>query len=292
MTGRKNLMRVLLLASLLLPGVRCKEAVFVYSRLGGDALLPCVNQVSSDCSQISWTFYKGGLVRYTEEVSGGRVSADSDKAGRMSIEPNCSLSLRGLIVEDAGSYVCQQHGKAIADVYLSLLTITSVSTITDLQPGGNLTLSCILFTYYDVGSCKSYSSTFNLSWVAEDGTMLPKDTRSEQIILTRCKIMLAIKLRREDNNRKWRCQVNTGENSRAAFLDFTSTFLFQDPPTALNVIPSPTIDSSFQLPSAISRIVLCVSLPVMVFIVGFFTWRGDRKRAKTSAACIELQEIN
>ncbi|TDH15375.1 hypothetical protein EPR50_G00030880 [Perca flavescens] len=290
MTGRKNLMRVLLLASLLLPGVRCvKEAVFVYSRLGGVALLPCVNQLSSDCSGISWTFYKGG--RYTEEVSGGQVRAGSDKAGRMSIEPNCSLSLRGLIVEDAGSYRCLQHAEGIADVYLSLLTITSVSTFTDLQPGGNLSLSCILFTYYDVGSCKSYSSGFNLSWVAEDGTTLPKDTRSEQIILTRCNITLVIKLRRDDNNRKWRCQVNTGENRTAEFLYFTSTFLFQDPPTAQNLIPSPpTIDCPVELP--ISRIVLCVALPVMVLIVGFFTRRGDRKRAKTSAACIQLQEMN
>ncbi|KAA8579377.1 hypothetical protein FQN60_016807, partial [Etheostoma spectabile] len=225
--------------------VRCvKEAVFVYSRLGGVALLPCVHQVSSDCSQISWTFYKGGQVRYTEEVRGGQVSPDSDKAGRMSVEPNCSLSLRGLTVEDAGSYVCLTHGKPIADVYLSLLTVTSVSSVTDLQPGGNLILSCVLFTYYDIGSCKSYSSAFNLSW------------------------------------------VNAAGNSRAEFLDFTSTFLFQDPPTAKSLVPSPSVDCPVELP--VSRILVCVALPVMVLIVGFFTWRADHKRAKTSAACIEL----
>ncbi|XP_034722662.1 uncharacterized protein LOC117941747 [Etheostoma cragini] len=287
MTGGENLMRVLLLASLLLPGVRCvKEAVFAYSRLGGVALLPCVHQVSSDCSQISWTFYKGGQVRYTEEVRGGQVSPDSDRAGRMSVEPNCSLSLRGLVVEDAGSYVCVTHGKPIADVYLSLLTVTSVSSVTDLQPGGNLTLSCVLFTYYDIGSCKSYSSAFNLSWVDEDGAMLPKDTRYEQTIVTRCNITLAVKLRREDHNRKWRCQVHAGGNRRAEFLDFTSTFLFQDPPTAQNLVPSPGVDCPVELP--VSRILVCVALPVMVLIVGFFTWRADHKRAKTSAACIEL----
>ncbi|XP_044058298.1 uncharacterized protein LOC122878877 isoform X1 [Siniperca chuatsi] len=284
-------MRVLMLTSLLLTGVRCvKDAVFVYSRLGGDTLLPCSNLVSPDCSLIFWTFYKGGQVRYTEEVRGGQVREDSDKSSRMSITSNCSLSLRDLRVDDAGSYVCLMHGKPITDVYLSLLTIISLSTINDLKPGGTLALSCILFTYYDAGSCRSYSSVFNLSWVAGDGTKLPKDSRDELIGHTRCNITLVTKLQREDNNRKFRCQVNTTENSRGTFLDFTSTFLFESPPTAQNLIPSPTPARPVQLP--ISRITLCVALPVMVIIVGFFTWRGDRKRAKASAAGIELQEMN
>ncbi|KAI3353684.1 hypothetical protein L3Q82_004831 [Scortum barcoo] len=293
MTNGKTLMRVLLLISLLRKGVRAaKGTVFVSSRLGGDALLPCADLVSPDCSSISWTFFKGGNVRYSEEVKGGEVKANSDKSSRMSVTSGCSIGLRDLRVDDAGSYVCLQEGKTVANVYLSLLTITSPSIVTDLQPGGKLTLSCILFTYYDAGSCKSYSSTFNLSWVAEDGTALPRDSsysnqRYELIVHTRCNITLVTNLRQEDNNRKWRCQVNNTENSRAAFLVFTSTFLFDDPPTTR---PSPvTVDCAVQLP--ISRIVLCVALPVMVLIVGLFTWRGDRKRAKMSAAGIELHEV-
>lgn len=117
--------------------------------------------------------------------------------------------------------------------------------------------------------------------------------RYELIAHTRCNITLVTKLQKEDNNRKWRCQVNITENSVAVFQDFTSAFLFQNPSTAQNlspISPSSTTDCEVQLP--ISRIVLCVALPVMVMIVGFFTWRGDRKRARTSAAGIELQEID
>lgn len=167
------------------PGGRCKkEAVFVYSTLRGDVLLPCANLVSSDCSLISWTFFKVGQVRLTQEVSGGQVRVDSDKFSRMSITSNCSLHLRDLRVDDAGSYVCLDNGNAISDIYVSLLTITSFSTITELQPGGNLTLNCILFTYYDAGSCKSYSSVFNLSFTAEDSTVLPNDNRFSVIFLS------------------------------------------------------------------------------------------------------------
>lgn len=161
----------------LLAGVRCsKDSVFVYSRLGGSALLPCTNLVSSDCSLVYWTFYKGGD-RYIEEVSAGQVRLGSDKSSRMSITSNCSLHLRDLRVDDVGSYSCLSKTKGVTDVYLSLITITSLSKLTDLQPGGNLSLSCILFTYYDAGSCKSYSSVFTLSWMAEDGTGLTSNSR-------------------------------------------------------------------------------------------------------------------
>lgn len=291
MTDMKNPVRALLVVGLLLTGVRCKkDALFVYSRLGGDALLPCTNLVSPDCSFISWTFYKGGQVQYTTEVSRGQVSEDSDKANRMSVTSNCSLSFCDLKVNDAGSYVCLLRDKSVINVYLSLVTITTFSSIADLQPGGNLTLNCILFTYYDAGSCKSYSSNvFNLSWVSEDGSQLTKDSRLTGH--SRCNITLVTKLQKEDNNRKWRCQVSTTESSRAAFVDFTSSFLFQIPPTAQIQSPeSGRAECSVHLP--VSRIVLCVALPVMVLIVGFFTWRGDRKRAKTSAAGIELQEFS
>ncbi|XP_031733704.1 uncharacterized protein LOC116400154 [Anarrhichthys ocellatus] len=243
--------------------VRCsKDAVLLYSRIGGDALLPCFSPASLNCSLISWTFYRGGE-RYIEEVSGGRVREDSDKSSRLSVAPNCSLALHDLIADDAGSYVCLQHGQSITAVYVSVLAITSPSTVTELQPGRRLALSCTLFTYYDAVLCRRPSTAFNLNWAAEDGAMLRNDTRHQLIFNTSCHITLVTELKREDNNRKWRCQT---------------------PP------PSSSSDGPVQLP--ISRIVLCVALPVMVLTVGFFTWRGDRKRAKASAAGIKLQEIN
>ncbi|KAF3693366.1 hypothetical protein EXN66_Car009042 [Channa argus] len=292
MMHMKHVLRVLLLTSLRLTGVWSdKNSVFVYNTLGGSAILPCTNLVSQDCSLISWTFYKGGKVRYRDVVTNGQVRADSDTYSRLSLTSNCSLYLRDLRIDDAASYVCKKQKDSITDVYLSLLTITSPSQITDLQPGGNLSLSCILSTYYDAGSCKSYSSVFNLSWVAEDGTTLPTDSRYEMTAQHRCNITLVIKLQKEDNNKMWRCQLKTKENNQTVFQDFRSTFLFQSSPAAQNLTTSIAINCQTSLP--ISRIVLCVALPVMVIIVGIFTWRTDRKQlAKTSAAGYELKEFN
>lgn len=146
-------------------------------------MLPCTGLLSPDCSFVSWTFYKGG--RLTEEILWGQVRAGSDKSRRLSLTPDCSLHLRDLRVEDAGSYMCLNRGNAIVNVYLSLLSIASLSAVTDLHPGGNLTLSCVLFTYYDAGNCRSYSSVFSLGWTAEDGAPLPADSRSiTRFILT------------------------------------------------------------------------------------------------------------
>lgn len=152
-----------------------KDAVFVYSRLRGSALLPCAHGLLPDCSLIWWTFYKGGD-RNINEVTRGQVSG-SHRSGRLSVTADCSLHLRDLRGDDAGSYVCLRDSDPVANVYLSLLAITSPSTLTELLPGGKLSLSCVLFTYYDAGSCKSYSNVFSLNWVDEDGTALPRDGR-------------------------------------------------------------------------------------------------------------------
>ncbi|XP_041666919.1 sialoadhesin-like [Cheilinus undulatus] len=288
----KNTARLLLLTSLLLTAVWCeKESLYVYSVAGGEAYLPCTNLMTSDCSRISWTFFfKGDGVRYTTEISMGKVGANADKAGRMSLLSNCSLVLRDLRPEDAGSYVCLLDRNATTDVYFSVLSITSGSSITDLQPGGSLSLSCVLFTYFDAGSCKWYSNVFDLSWTAEDGTKLPQDSRYKLISPNRCNVTLLISnLQSRDNNRRLRCQVNTTQSPQDLFLDFKSTFLFGDSSSVQRVIPSESnCDWSEQLP--ISRIVLCVALPIMVIIVGFFTWRVDQKMAKNRPD-IELHEF-
>ncbi|KAG7479332.1 hypothetical protein JOB18_023260 [Solea senegalensis] len=208
MMNRKGLKGVLLLTCLFLTGVWCKNnAAFVYSRIGGDILLPCSNLKASNCSLISWSFYGGVQVRFTYEVRGGQMRADTDKANRLSVTSNCSLLLHDLRLDDIGTYRCLWQEEPVCDVYLSLLTITAFSKITDLHPGGNLILSCHISTFFDLGSCRSYSNEFRLSWVMENGTELPTESRYELIAPTRCNITLVTKLQREDNNRKWRCQT-------------------------------------------------------------------------------------
>ncbi|KAM3616388.1 uncharacterized protein V6R79_017054 [Siganus canaliculatus] len=292
------LLLLLLLTCLLLTGVRSeKEAKFMYSLLGSEVLLPCAKPLSPGCSSVSWTFYKGGQVVYITEVDRGRVNQDSNRSSRMSVTSNCSLRLRDLRTDDAGSYVCQRHREAVANVYLSLLSVTSRSSVTQLQAGGNVTLHCVLFSFYDAGSCRSRSSGFSLNWVQQDGgegprdrgpqdSSRPQDSRYELIRQSHCNVTLVTNLNMEDNNRRWRCQLSTRENN-TLFIDFTSTFVFGENVAAQTTAPPATDVCPVHLP--ISRIVLCAALPLLVVIVGF-RWRrrGHEKMRKTTEAAVEL----
>ncbi|CAG6008458.1 unnamed protein product, partial [Menidia menidia] len=243
-----------------------------------------------DCSNITWTFFRSGRVRHTEEVRGGRVRAGSDKAERMTVARNCSVVLRALRVDDAGSYVCVEGQRPRADVYVSVLAVGSRSPVSQLRAGGRLALSCVLHTYYDAGSCKPYSSSaFGLQW-REDGHALPaRGTRHQLVENGRCNITLVATLQPEDDNRRWTCLVNTSEHSQAAAVDIRSSFLIQRRPPAAP--PTPPAGPCPARPP-ISRIVLVVALPLMVVFVWLFSWRADHKRDKTPAVSLRLQEVH
>ncbi|XP_061576444.1 uncharacterized protein LOC133442462 [Cololabis saira] len=279
--------RLLLLLGLLQKGVSCaKESLFVYSHRGGDALLPCP-AAPPGCSSITWSFFKGGEVQYSREVEAGAVRPESDRFGRMFLTSDCSLRMRGLQLDDAGSYACERLQERVADVYLSLLDISSDSGVAELRPGGSLVLCCLLFTYYDPGTCaSSVARGFQLRWLAEDGAPLRNDNRFTLMEDNYCNVTLVVKLQAEDDNRRWRCEVNAvAADGGTASLDFRSSFLLLNTPAAAQD-PDPDVSSSrpcpVQLP--VSRIVLCVALPLMVAIVAVVTWTRDHKRAKTSAA--------
>ncbi|XP_034024943.1 uncharacterized protein LOC117509379 [Thalassophryne amazonica] len=286
-----------LLTCLLPAGVTCgKEVVFVHSRIGGEVHLHCTNMVSPNCSSISWSFYKETQVHYFKVVSSGQVNLKSNMSKRVTFTYNCSLHLRNLKAEDAGTYMCQAvlaegaEQPVTTHVYLSLLTISSPSLITELQPGGDLVLSCIIFTFYDPGNCKTYtSSEFSLSWTSEDGTQLLSGSRFKLFNASRCNVTLTMKLQEEDNDRTWRCQVKTTHGA-VTFLDFTSTFLFQWPSTSQGLTPATDTGRTVELP--VTRIMLCAALTVVVLIVCVFTWRQGGKTAKESVNTLELQLTN
>lgn len=86
----------------------------------------------------------------------------------------------------------------------------------------------------------------------------------------------------EDNNRKWRCQVNTKEETAVVFVDFMSTFLFESSFFPNNLILSALPEFPFHLP--ITRILLFVVLTVAVVTVGVLTWKKGKNTVRTSAA--------
>uniref|UniRef100_A0A3P9HNF7 Ig-like domain-containing protein n=1 Tax=Oryzias latipes TaxID=8090 RepID=A0A3P9HNF7_ORYLA len=286
MTGGERLKSLLLLLSLHLSGVRSDDnTVFVYSKVGDEALLLC-SIASSDCSSITWTFFRSGQVRFSKEVIQGQVNRSSEKASRLTVASNCSLILRDLALGDVGSYVCLEHERDVTTVYLSILAISSPSNIMELRPGGTVVLSCILSSYYDAGNCRQYSGgSFKLRWLAEEGTEMDNHSRHQLTERTHCNATLVLNLQKEDNGRRWRCQVETKPGEIQTHWDFTSSFLFEN--TSAARVLQPPADGFCYVRLPISRIVLCVALPLMVGIVGLVTWVSDKKRNRMLAAALQ-----
>ena len=97
-------------------------------RAGEDVSLPCGNVINPDCSSTGWKYNKN---QYTEReiVSHGKPIGDAMIGRRLSLESNCSLTVRDVRPEDAGRYMCQQftvrngpRQGEVAHVFLVVLT--------------------------------------------------------------------------------------------------------------------------------------------------------------------------
>ncbi|XP_041716120.1 uncharacterized protein LOC121548666 [Coregonus clupeaformis] len=245
------------------------NTLFLYSIVGGNVSLPCNNVIYPNCSSTIWNY--GSI----EEVRLGRVKKEelNNRADRLSLGSDCSLHVIDVRAEDAGVYICQQflteggpqYG-GDAPVHLSVLTMSSSSPVTDIKPDRPVTLRCSLHTHNGPGRCApGMNQDVSLSWqgvdeadtgLIEAGTNVQGDSRYKVTQLSHCDITLNMTLQREDNNRKWRCQL-TGKVE--IFLDFI--FKFSGTSNAV------------KLP--ISRIMLFVTLTVMAAIVTIHTTRRN-----------------
>ncbi|XP_045569526.1 uncharacterized protein, partial [Salmo salar] len=115
----------------------------------------------------------------------------------------------------------RNHGKI--ECCLMSLAVSLSTLLTYLKPDRPVTIRCSLHTSDGPGICKSFlNSKVNLSWVDETGRKLQGDSRY-QLTGPRCDITLTVTFQKEDNNRKWMCQLTKMEQVKTS-VDFTSTF--------------------------------------------------------------------
>ncbi|XP_048831647.1 uncharacterized protein LOC125708126 [Brienomyrus brachyistius] len=171
----------------------------VFSSEGQKVTLPC-HRTSTKCSTTTWNHNMNGTI---EIVGHGvvRNNLSGNRTKRLTVEPNCSLTILNVTPADAGQYNCRvyndQEEYDDSLVHLTVLSITS----SQLKPK---TLNCSLHTYEIC--TKHIQNDMNLTWLKDDGSDLKQDTRYN-ITQSRCHSTLTGTLDQSDHNGNWTCQL-------------------------------------------------------------------------------------
>ena len=194
---------------LLFGGLNGHPAVLRLYRRSGDAVnLPCNNTLPDDrdCKSTTWSFVHNHSIVSVAVAEFGEIKHEANpfKTNRISLESNCSLSVKDIRTDDAGCYTCQQFKGEIKHggdqlIYLSVLNITRGDNGTTGQ-----TLTCTLFEYF--------RSCAKLSWINADNNLM-KDNSQE----SGCTSTLTID--DHDATKPYRCEVTVG-GEPMTFIDF------------------------------------------------------------------------
>ncbi|XP_034143529.1 uncharacterized protein LOC117593282 isoform X1 [Esox lucius] len=224
MAGVHHTLIQLLILKLLNTGVFGESSsTYMYNILGDDVNMPCKNLVYPvNCNSVGWIHLKTGSRNAFQEVSEGKVRVESNRAERLTVKPDCSLTVHNVTSEDVGKYRCQT-GNIDSLTHLSLLTISSSTPESDLKPDYPLTLRCTLHTPLGPGMCRyGELDKISLGWVDQTGADLQDVSRYHFTVHSTCDITLEVTLQREDINRRWTCQL-TDKGKVKTYIYFHST---------------------------------------------------------------------
>ncbi|XP_073728170.1 uncharacterized protein [Misgurnus anguillicaudatus] len=216
----------------------------VFSSLGENVALPCINALSG-CTSTVWIYNKHWTTAGVELIYGGIKNKNIERAERLSLGSDCSLNIYKTTEEDCGQYTCQQyvngqqHGTD-AQAFLHVLYVSLSSIQTEMRSGSSVTLICRLFTYDN--SCDSLvrSEGLQLFWVNQAGVYLQTDSRYHILSSGPCIKILSTTLLNEDNNTELRCLVKK-KNETKTSASYTVKFKASTKPT---IKPTSKITSS------------------------------------------------
>ncbi|KAJ8288860.1 hypothetical protein COCON_G00015190 [Conger conger] len=170
-----------------------------------------------------WSYHNQTSGTNIELVIEGKFKKENEKEPRkLKVGSDCSLHINNLTTADTGQYFCRlyREGSGHTDatrIFLSLLSISSSPSVTELKIGSTVTLHCQLHSH----SHRPCRDSMRVTWVSETGN--PLQGARYKVSETQCSSSLTLTLERSDRNMKWRCQLTEGEEQKAS-LSYTTSF--------------------------------------------------------------------
>ncbi|XP_074541603.1 uncharacterized protein LOC141802088 [Halichoeres trimaculatus] len=222
--------------TLMVQGGSSPESIYVFYHPEQDATLQCEGPSSSrpqGCSDVSW-LYNRIRSETIQEVKGGNFMSGSGRGDRLTLNPDCSLVIRSITVEDVGLYTCRRGNDDYYDVnvYLSTLTVRLDPDVSEGRTEGEVKLECTLFRYEGLPGCKFNS----LRWLDDSGFELTKGVQKFSRG-TDCLSDLTVKLESR-SSRRFICQSVNRDNKVEIQAEYTAGF--KGPGPALTPAPDPT----------------------------------------------------
>ncbi|XP_062407325.1 uncharacterized protein LOC134098312 [Sardina pilchardus] len=226
-TNRCVLMVLLICSDCAYTGVKGDAIPTFFTSAGGQVTLPCTNVLSEDCSSTTWIYNNGGYSSgTTEEVGHGLVKPNSptNRSKRLRVASNCSLNIANATAEDVGLYTCQQfliegaqQEGDDAPVYLAVLQMSASSEVTEIEPGSEVTLQCLLLTH---DKCKrTVENKLKISWVDKENRELHRTSNRHIQTSSVCNITIAEKpvdLKPSERWRSWTCRLTADGQVKAS----------------------------------------------------------------------------
>ncbi|XP_055014796.1 uncharacterized protein LOC129410506 isoform X1 [Boleophthalmus pectinirostris] len=176
--------------------------IYQYNRTGEDVTLLCdrVKHYGPNCSTVNWNHNNGDTNTYL--VRKGQIE-NSPTSTRLTLNPDCSLSIKNITEGDYGRYFCETlntQNKYFTFIYLSVLSVSVTQPNLNQTPTGHITLQCKLWRF----SSRRQNSFL---WLDINGVVLSGDGVTQK----NCESNLTVELQ-SPQIRTFTCQYQ--ENDR------------------------------------------------------------------------------
>ncbi|XP_044185636.1 uncharacterized protein LOC122965556 [Thunnus albacares] len=248
-------------------------------RVGDEVTLHCENVTTDQdkCDRTTWIFSRSRNTATVELIKFGQIGEEAKvKSDRLSVTANCSLVIKKVTVEDAGSYFCRQY-KSGQKQGLDSQVYLSVVTMTEHKNNNEVTLNCSVLTYD--GRCRH-----RVKW-AYQGKDVDKDNNDLKTSQSTCSATVSFLTSHyiyTSNYKLLKCNVTDLYNRKVQLCNISPQLSCEKPGVAETTTEPETTTSTTQEGGGKSRwlyVLLAVVLVALLIIVVVLI---RRKRAKVN----------